>query len=108
MKCSLLDEVTLKDGQTLTKCTQEHQGSHQEGLTPKPKRRLEIVLSGDSNMWKQVKLLKKENFLGLTPSLSYLKNSGGINNAEVIASIKKSVSSRLERDALQDIPTAII
>jgi hypothetical protein len=28
-KCSLLDETTLKDGQTLEKCMHQHQGNHQ-------------------------------------------------------------------------------
>jgi hypothetical protein len=108
-KCSLLDEATLKDGQTLAKWMQRNQGSHQ-GVTqkPKPKRRLGIVLAGDSNMMMQAQLFYRESFLGLALIPSYLNTHYGINNAGVIAFIKESVSSLLERDAQQDIPTSYV
>jgi hypothetical protein len=106
-KCSLLDEATLKDGQTLEKCMHQHQGNHQ-AATPKPKRRLGIVLSGDSNMMIQAQLFEKENFLGAPPSFFYINIQGGINDAGVIAFIKMRVSSLLERDAQHDIPTSYV
>jgi hypothetical protein len=104
-KCALLDEATLKDGQTLAKCVQPHHGNYQ-GSKPKPKRRLQIVLVGDSNMNVQAELVDKENFLGLAPRFSYIGNQGGINNADVIAYVKERVSRLLEKDALQDTPTS--
>jgi hypothetical protein len=55
-------------------------------------------------MWKQVNKLLTAELSGLTPSLSYLKNTGGITNAEGL--LKKSVLRRLERDTPQDIPTS--
>jgi hypothetical protein len=56
----------------------------------------------------QAKLFDKENFLGLAPSFSYLNNQHGINDAKVIAYIKKCVSKMRERDAQQDIPTSYV
>jgi hypothetical protein len=109
-KCLLLDQAAFQDGQPLAKCMQPHGGNYQLFKTkPKPKRRLHIVLAGDSNMrMQEVVFSKKKNFLGAPPSFSRIDTRGGINNAEVIARIKDSVSSLLERDALQDIPTSYV
>jgi hypothetical protein len=108
-KCLLLDQAALQDGQALAKCTQQH-GDQYQGFKPKPKpkRRLHIVLAGDSNMRMQEDVFKKKNFLGVPPSFSRIDTAGGIHNANTIAQSKVVISSLLERDALQDIPTSYV
>jgi hypothetical protein len=105
-KCSLLDQAALQDGQTLAKC-QQHQDNHQ-GSKPKPKRRLHIVLAGDSNLRLQADVFAKEKCLGAPLGFSLINTQGGINDAEVIALRKEVISWLLERDAQQDIPTSYV
>jgi hypothetical protein len=102
-KCSLMDEAFLKNVQNLARCT-----TRQGNREPKPKRRLQIVLAGDSNMRMQSEVFEKENFLGLAPTFSYVSTLGGVNDATVIARVKTAVSMLRERDALYDIPTSYV